>query len=68
MIQSILLLAAATVFVIILLPKSVKKAKTWQQNTSRLLRFVGFGSEVGLYAFLTFYILWFIGILLSLRQ
>jgi len=68
MIQSILLLAAATVFVIILLPKSVKKAKTWQQNTSRFSRFVGFGSEAGIYAFLTFYILWFIGILLSLRQ
>jgi hypothetical protein len=66
--QLILLLLAVTVIVYFVITRGAKKAKTLQQGPTSLNRFIGFAVEVGVYALLTIYIVWSIGILLSLTQ
>ncbi|MCA9918767.1 MAG: hypothetical protein KC445_12485 [Anaerolineales bacterium] len=67
-IQLILLLLAVTGIVYFLVTRGVQKAKTLQQRPTTASRVMGLGLETGVYALLTFYILWAIGILLSLNQ
>ncbi|MCC6606375.1 MAG: hypothetical protein IT327_24415 [Anaerolineae bacterium] len=67
-IQLILLLLVVTGIVYFLVTRGVQKAKTLQQRPTTANRVMGFGLEAGVYALLTFYIVWAIGILLSLNQ
>ena len=67
-IQLVLLLLAVTVIVYFLVTSGVKKAKNMQQGPTSLNRFFGLGLEVVVYSLVTFYVVWAIGILLSLTQ